>query len=67
MRRCREILFSEGDPPISGKAATPRGGEDDSGSPNSGSEPMEPVEEVLGRPTVDHGTEVVRVGVADCP
>jgi hypothetical protein len=53
MRRHRETFFSEGDPPIFGKATTPRGGEDDGNSSSSGSEPMESVEEVFGRPTVD--------------
>uniref|UniRef100_A0A2N9G8Z9 Uncharacterized protein n=1 Tax=Fagus sylvatica TaxID=28930 RepID=A0A2N9G8Z9_FAGSY len=50
-RRRRKTFFGEGDPPISGEAATPRGGEDDGGSSSPGSEPTRPVdEEILAIP-----------------
>ena len=52
-RKRRETFFGEGNPPIFGEAAMPRGSEDGDGSSNPSSEPTGPVEEVLGRPTVD--------------
>ncbi len=52
-RKRKETFLGERDPPISGEAVTPRGGDDDDGDSSSGSEPTGSVEDVLGRPTVD--------------
>jgi hypothetical protein len=52
VRNRRETSFGEGDPPIPGEAATPRGGEDHYSSSSSDLEPTGSVEDVLGRPMV---------------
>ncbi len=52
-RRHRGAIVGEGDLPITGEVAAPRGRGDSGGSSSSGSGSLEPLEKVLGRPTVD--------------
>ncbi len=52
-RRHRGTLAGEGDLPVTGEATTPGGRGDNGGNSSSCSESLEPLEEVLGRHTID--------------
>ena len=53
MRKRGGTLAGEGDPLIIGALVVPRDRGDDGNGSSSGSESLEPLEEVLGRPMVD--------------
>ncbi len=53
VRKRGGTLAGEGDPPIIGAPAVPRDRGDDGSGSSSGSESLEPLKEVLGRPMVD--------------